>query len=445
MPEDTTTTAAPTQPSSTNAPSAAPVPDSGPSQELFAPRDIRNSPQFRKIWASFEKRAKPTGTVDQEPPKQESHPKPEEHSEATTNQPEEESAEIQEESTAEDAAESEQLTDQPEVKPAAADKASLGKGKKSSPWRVADHWKKKAQELEQQLVESRKGAIPETQAKEYTERITKAEARVKELEDEIKFVNYEKSREFQEKYHEPYARAFARAVQELSEVQVTDPEGHTRPATPEDILGLISLPLGRARELADAMFGAFADDAMAHRKEIKTLFDQRQSQLEKAKTDAGEHEKQVTEQRKQLSEKIHKDVSEIWTKSNQAILADPNYKEHFVPRDGDEEWNKRLKSGYDLADKAFSDPNPRDPRLTPEQRLDIIERHAAIRNRAAAFGPLRYENKLLRKSIENLKKELDQFKSSEPTSAGSSKVKPTPPESGYTLDRVFESLRKRAK
>lgn len=298
-----------------------------------------------------------------------------------------------------------------------------GKGKKVSAWKLVHQYKDKVADLEKQLadIKTANPSKPGEPPKEFTERLTKAESRVKELEDEIRFTNYQKSPEFQDKYQKPYEAAWARAIKELNEVTVTDANGNTRAATAEDMLTLVNLPLGKAREVSDAMFGPFSNDAMNHRRAIKELFDAQQDAVKEAHTKAAEWEKTRHETMTKAMAEVEKSVGEIWTKANQDAAMDQKYGVYFTPRENDPEWNQRLAKGFEMVDRAFSDPNPRDPRLTAEQRQSIVERHAALRNRGAAFGPLRYENECLKKRVAELEKDNAQYKSSEAPQGGGSK------------------------
>lgn len=440
--------AAPTTASAPASASPAATPSSGgmtadQAIESF-PRTFGPKPLPSDMLARIRSKAKPTGTLPYEDNKPSSD-KPKEK--ASSSPPDPEASEERPGAPASEPASPEETAASEDAAPGQTEPGAekTADPKKRSPWRVADHWKARATDLERQLAEAKKSAIPEAQAKDYTERVAKAEARAAELEKEIQFVNYEKSKDFQEKYHEPYAQAFRRAVAELSEVHVTDAQGNTRAATPEDILGLVSLPLGKAREVADAMFGAFADDAMAHRKEIKSLFDQRQTALEKARTEGVERAKQQQTQMAEMERKVGEAINEIWVRANQEAISDEEIKQYFTPKQDDPEWSNRLKSGYEMADKAFKMPNPKDPRLTPEQREEIITLHAAVRNRSAAFGAMRYRIEKLESALADKEKALKEYQSSEPGQSGGSRSKPTAQENGYTLETLGSRLRKYAK
>ena len=98
-----------------------------------------------------------------------------------------------------------------------------------------------------------------------------AEARARALDEEMRFIDYTKSSEFQDKYQKPYTNAWTRAEADLRELTVALEDGNSRPATVQDLLLLANTPLGEARKLASAMFGDAADDVMAHRRIVREL------------------------------------------------------------------------------------------------------------------------------------------------------------------------------
>lgn len=332
------------------------------------------------------------------------------------------------------------------AEPAAPDPTKPAAAKpKQNPWKLYESEKTKRAELEQQLAQFKEKLVPEADREVFTKRLTETEARAKELEDEIRYVNYSKSAEFKEKYEAPYEKAWARAMGELSEIGIVDPQtNEQRAVSAQDLLTLVNLPLGKARELANAVFGDFADDVMGHRKEIRTLFDQRDTALKEAREKGAEREKVRKEQYEQFSKQATEHVKKIWETANQAVHKDEKYGKYFVPVEGDEEGNQRLGKGFQLVDRAFSDPSPTDPRLTPEQRADIVRRHAAVRNRAAAFGRLVLRTSQLESKLAAAEKELQQYKASTPSPTTETR----PGGNGQPIrarDQVFGALRKLAK
>lgn len=331
-------------------------------------------------------------------------------------------------------------TPAPPVTPPAAPKADKGK---ANPWKLVDEFKKRSATLETELAELKKQLVPEQDRKTFEERVTKTEARNKELEDEIRFVNYAKSREYHEQYHVPYEQAFNRAMSDLKEIQVVDVQtNQMRPAKPEDFIAVLNSPLGQARQIANQVFGDFADDIMAHRKEVRGLFDKQQAALKDAKENGAKRETERASQTKAEADRLGSEIKSVWDNEHKALLASP-HGQHFMPREGDAEWNDALQKGFALVDQAFSE-DPRRPGLSPQQRTEIIQRHAAIRNRAAGWGAVNVKNKKLEARVAELEAELKGYKETSPTPGGG--VDGNAP-SGPTSAReeVFKKLRAMAK
>lgn len=317
-------------------------------------------------------------------------------------------------------------------------------GKKPNPWKLVDEYKVKATKYEQELAELRKNQLPENDRKTFEERVSKAEARAKQLEEAMTFVDYSQTEEFKSKYVEPYDKAWKTAMAELKDIKVGDGQGGERDVLPADLLTIVNAPLAKARQLADEFFGPFANDVMAHRNEIRGLFDKQSAALEDAKKNGVARKQQELEAQKKAMGDLTNTISTTWQKENEAVLKDEKYGALFKPREGDEHWNQRLAKGYELVDKAFSQ-NPADPKLTPEERASVIRRHAAVRNRAAAWGALRGEVENLTAANKALTDELAQYKGTEPPS-GSERTPAPPgaPGAGNAKANLFAELRKKA-
>lgn len=317
------------------------------------------------------------------------------------------------------------------------------KDKKVSPWKLVEEWKGKYAKLEKDYADSKASVVPEGDRKSITERMERAESRANELEDHIRYVDYSKSAEFRTKYQEPYEKAWGRAVSELKEITIDDGAGGERAVSHQDILDLVNLPLGKAREMADSIFGSFADDVMAHRKEIRQLYESQNSALEEAKKNGAERVRLSQEQFQKQNGEIRKFVTDTWTKENGEITKHEKFGKFFTPVEGDEEGNQRLDKGFKLVDQAFS-ANPLDPKLTPEQRALVVRQHAAVRNRAAAFGRLTHQLEQAEAKYAAVLKELEEYKKGEPPGTGG---RQTPTEGGGTSVResMMGALRKMAK
>lgn len=337
--------------------------------------------------------------------------------------------------------------DEPAKQPAESPKLpDTGKAKKP-----ADFLREKLASVERERnefkaeIERLKSAKPaeDPEKKSLSERLESEAKRRQELEDEIKFSHYEKSTEFKEKYHQPYVDAYRTAQKKTASFKVVQREDadtgqviqQSRAATPEDFDRIAALPDAEAAELARQLFGEAASNLVLwHREKVLDLAQAQMTALEEYRKHGAEREKQVGE----LRTKQQKEMTDLFHKLN--TEAAEKYPQWFKETEGDEEGNALLKKGYERADLAFSNPN------LPTQKL--VELHSEIRNKAAAFPRLIYQNKSLQARITELEAELAQYKGSEPKGAegvSTSPAKQEPMRQGDDIDGVLGGLDKYAK
>lgn len=339
----------------------------------------------------------------------------------------------------------------PESAPSAEEKAAAaaapkidGRKTKANPWHLLRDEKATTGKLQQEVAELRKLVADPAARKSEVERLAKIEARNKELEDHITFTDYSKSKDFVEKYQQPYEQQWTRSMAELKEIVITDPDsGAERNMSPKDLLELVNMPLNKARERAEQLYGSSANDVMDHRREVRKLYDAQASALEKAKKDGAEHFKTQQAQTQAQMAEAQKLVGEAWNKTNNDIIADPKIGHYFKPIEGDADANTRLEKGYKFVDEAFAE-NPMDPKLNAEQRAAVVKKHAAVRHRAAAFGRMRY---LLEKTIAReaaLTKKLAEFEGTVPEFGGRQPQNGSQPPAN-ARQGMFDRLRAAAK
>lgn len=322
-----------------------------------------------------------------------------------------------------------------------------GEKEKANPWKLVDQYKKRTAELEKEIAAVKTSTLPEQERATYTEKITKLEASVKQYEDKLAFMDYSQSQEFKEKYADPFQNAWNVAMGELKEISITDPgTGQQRPMGVDDMMQIVNLPLGQARDVANKIAGDFADDIMAHRKEIRKLYDAQNQALEKAKKDGAERVKKEGEATQKQTAEITKTLATTWQEENTALLNHEKYGKYLKPVEGDEEWNTRLKRGFERADQTFADKSPKDPTLTPDERAEIVKRHVAMRNRSAAFGALRYRVEQQQARIAELEAKLKEYDETVPPTAGGGHAEPGAPGAPTTAKQaVYGALRGLAK
>ena len=295
--------------------------------------------------------------------------------------------------------------EQPPAEPAKTQPEVKGE-KKPGAWQIAESYKKKATEYEKRAVEAEARIAQMGDVDKLRQRAEQAETRLKELDDHLKYVDYSKSEEFNTKYQQPYEQAWTQAVSDLKELSVTLPDGNERSGTVQDLLAIANLPLGEARKRAKEMFGEGADDVMAHYRKVRELSAAQQKALEDAKKNGAERQTQLTTAQKTA-------VEETARLFHQFREEDATKYDFLKPKEGDEQWNSKLKQATEYVDSAFSS-SASDPRLTPDQREEIVRKHASVRGRAIGFTTLKVENTRLKNELAERDKIIAQYKGGEP-------------------------------
>lgn len=316
--------------------------------------------------------------------------------------------------------------------------------KKVSPWKLVDQFKERATKAEARALELEKQVIPEAKRKESEEKLSSQEKRIAEMQDDLRYFNAEKYDPDILKANADYEGAWKRALSELSEISVLDSaSGQPRAVNAADLLDLVNMPLGKAREIAESAFGSFANDVMQHRKEIKTLFESKMAKLEELKKNGAERDKQRKEQFERTNGELSGQIKTAWEKEVSDVLANEKHGKFFKPREGDDDWNSRLEKGYKLVEEAYS-VNVADPNLTPDQRAAVVRKAVAVRNRAAAFEAIRLDYDRLAVKLAAVEKKLADYEKSTPGAGGLTPPNAAP-SSGTAKEQMFSALRKLAK
>lgn len=261
--------------------------------------------------------------------------------------------------------------------------------------------RKRVAELEEQLKTAGSSAPWESQREGLLARITAAEQRVKQYEDQAAIFDYENSREFKEKYVAPLTQAYDAAYAELSELSVTESNGTERPATKEDFLALVQMPLKDASRVASRWFGEVAPHVLSLRNQVRSLHRATEQARQSHKTNAETFIKE--QQAKRAQEQAEN--AQLWKQANESMPA--RFPQFFSTRDDDPDFNRLLEKGLREFDLAA---NPQ-AELTKPQRFQLT---AAMRYRAAAFSPLARENVTLRNKINELEEQLSQLQEADP-------------------------------
>lgn len=278
--------------------------------------------------------------------------------------------------------------------------------KQAKELRVAyENLKAKQKTLETELAQLKaEKAKPKEDPEKKTllEQVQDYQKRLKHFEEELKFASYERTEEYQQKYEKPFVDAYQMGRNKIAQLKITDTDGNSRQATPEDFDRIMRVPNDEeAAELAATMFGNKASVVLYHRERVQELNAARYRAVEDYRKNGSERFKKATEEATVRQTQMR----QLWEQENSRIKDKYDW---FKSKEGDEEGNKLLEQGYQLADLAFSEQLAQEPL---EKQVSV---HAALRNRAAAFGRLVHWNQQLTSRIAELEKELGAYKTSEP-------------------------------
>lgn len=263
--------------------------------------------------------------------------------------------------------------------------------------------------LEAKLAELEKrppAPADDPERKALTEKLTAAEKRLAELDEEMRYIDYERSSEFKTKYQEPYERLATSVVKSVTEINVLDENGTPRPSTPQEFWKVVTAKtVDEALSLAEQIYGSPAKAAyvMKQRDAVLESWQAMDQAKQEFRTKGAERVKQMQEQ----SAAQLKTEREMFTRlTTEAIEKYPIY---FKPEEGDSKGNELLTKGFQMADLAFSDTS----NLKPEERVAL---HAKVRNKAAGFDRLAYKFNTSQKRIAELEAELKAIRQSTPGS-----------------------------
>ena len=336
----------------------------------------------------------------------------------------------------------EKAPDKPAVKP----DEPPAKPVKAAELRAAyDNLKKEKREVLEPKIQQLEAKLKELESRQpedtkpLLEKMTAAEKRAAELEQHIQFVDYKKSREFQEKYEQPYAEAWSKAVADFGQLTVRvpgpvdeatgEPTHTTRSATADDLIYLANLPLSQMDDQAEAMFGKSAPRVIRHVERVRDLSDAQNKALADAQLKTGEWTKARQLKMQQSQQEQHG----LWTQYNKEIAE--RFPSMFGPVEGDTEGNELLAKGFAMADRLFAPPANAQPQ-TPQERIQF---HALLRHKIANHDRLVRRLKTTQTELAEAKEALAAYEQSDPPAGKGGGPKPAP--KGF-MEEVDEELRK---
>jgi hypothetical protein len=268
-----------------------------------------------------------------------------------------------------------------------------------------------AKDAEIEAIKSKPAEDPEK--KTLQERLTEREKRLADMENKIKFSDYQSSQEYKERYEQPFVDAWQAGRAKTSSLKITDADGNSRQATKEDFDRIAMIGDDDvAADVTTEMFGTKAPMVMYHRERVQEMNTAKVKAIEDYRKQGSEREKQNTERFQQQRQKM---IGLLDTIQTQAAEKFPHL---FKPVEGDEKGNDLLKQGMERASLFKPDAN-----VTGIPQEKLVALHARMLNESAAFPRLLHQKKGLETKVAELEKELAQYRSSEP-GAGDGDGKP---------------------
>lgn len=274
---------------------------------------------------------------------------------------------------------------------------------KAKPLRDAyESLKKKYSTLESTHKELESKITEHPKVKGVFEENQKLKARLQEYDSEMLYTNAEKSEQFQREHYQPYVQNYQDAYTTLSEWSIPVEGGAPRALTPQEFQKIVATGSGReALEVARSIYG---EEGI----EPGVVFAARQAVMEASRRfqRAKDEIKQTASQRQQQTLEQSRQEADLWRKFTSEDVE--KYPQWFKAPDGDEKAKELLEKGFKFVDEAFDGASQK---WEPQKRA---RRLAVIRNKAAGFDRLAYDNSKLRTRLKELETKLGEFEESEP-------------------------------
>jgi hypothetical protein len=282
-----------------------------------------------------------------------------------------------------------------------------------------------------------------------------------ELENELKFSNYERSTEYKEKYQQPFLKAYEQGQKLLATLNFKDPDksdefgavlepGKTRKGSEADWDALMAIQdEDTANKFIADHFGYNAARITMQRDKVLDHHTQMRTAIEDFRKQAGTRETQFRE----LQTKSQKEASERWHAANK--LAAEKYPQLFGTDPADAKGNDLLAYGTRLTDLAFGILDPSEIVKLPTSLKDKLVNgqlpqaemtllHSAIRNRAAAHDRLVYRLNQKDTELKELREQLAGYEQSAPGRGETRRVEAGGKKKGATtlddIDAEFDRL-----
>lgn len=404
------------------APPAAAVPSDG--KLPAGPLDAQSREAFAPAFEDLEKLGKDDGLGEPEP-----------HREAPPERQQQQPAKSQAQLDRERDEKGKFLpkSKEPDKAPAMEPEKAPDKGeptpKDTLDWKTAPkHFREAHEELrrKQAAIEKEYGELktkaatpPEDpEKKALTEKYSAAEKRLAQLDEELRYTNYERSQEFKDKYEKPFVEAWMKGRAKMGTMDIIERKNEDsgevtqqgRPATAEDFDALMAITDERAfrRQVKQMFEPEVVAEIINSRDRVKDLLESKTNALDQFRKEGSEREKT----RQAELEKHHAAIKQTWDTANKTAVE--KFPQWFAPEDDDPKGNELLEKGFHMADRAFSNGQPIRQGDKPLSPVELTRLQSALRNKAAGFDRLVHKFDALKKTHDELAAKLKGYEESEP-------------------------------
>lgn len=264
----------------------------------------------------------------------------------------------------------------------------------------------KAEALRKQAEAAEKLAKAEERIKDLeprASRLVEVEKELQQREELIRTTNYTQSREWHEKYVKPLADTRTEAIEQISQLVITDEAGNQRQATERDFEEVLAQPnLTIAAKVARQKFGdEMYQTVVNYTTRVRSLARAQRDAYDKASLEAQEYYKNQEVSESNRRKALH---DHLMNETKRFMESEPEF---FRPPENDNEAISALAEGQRFIELLANGS----PDMPQEKLISEI-----AKGRARIVKSFRQDQviKNLKTEVEALKSELGQFRRSEP-------------------------------
>lgn len=238
------------------------------------------------------------------------------------------------------------------------------------------------------------------------QRYAKLEQDQQQLQAELYARDYRESPEFKAKYEAKGKAIYGRIGNELKSIRVMDGENE-RPATMADFQKIQALGDSQVeqRRAARAMFGDDADVVIGAARELQSLHDQANEEIEAKRNGfQSERENKVKQTEQQRAESMQ-------AFNEHDRLLTEKFPHYFAPIDGNDEFNKAMDEGLRYVDATSAE-------LANKTPQEAAHATAMLRRFAGAFPGMQVLLKQKDAELTTLREQVTKLRGSDPGELG---------------------------